>query len=56
MFSNLFSNDEISLLISCCTCGCGCDCDPVGAAGKGREGGSKGVSGTTAANFSSASS
>lgn len=56
MFSNLFSNDEISLLSSCCTCGCGCDCDPAGAEAKGREGGSKGVSGAAASKFSSASS
>ncbi len=56
MFSNLFSNDEISLLSSCCTCGCGCDCDPAEAEAKGREGASKGVSSTAAAKFSSASS
>ncbi len=56
MFSNLFSNDGISILSSCCTCGCGCDCDPREAESRGREGGSKGVSGTAAARFSSASS
>lgn len=43
--------DGYSALVNNCM-----DYNIAGAAGKGREGGSKGVSSTTAANFSSASS
>lgn len=56
MFSNLFSNDEISLLRSCCDCGCGCECNPVEAEAQGRKGGASGVSTKAASQFSTASS